>query len=254
MSEKSARGYGRLASLSRPAFEALGAVCAQSAADAGRITALGARCVEVAGNLKFDVKLDPTQLAAGRAWRASLGRPVVLLASSRDGEERMFVGHQTNELLVIVPRHARRFDEVAGLAQSRRTLQPTPAPGDRVYLGDTMGEMAFYYGACDVAVIGGSFAPLGGQNLIEALAAGVPAVLGPHMFNFAEATRLALAAGAAVQVVDPAAALGAARQLLEDEGRRKKMADAGKALCESHRGATERHLAACRRLLGLAVT
>ena len=140
---------------------------------------------------------------------------------------------------------------MAALAQSRRTLQPHPGRGDRVHLGDTMGEMAFYYGACDVAIIGGSFAPLGGQNLIEALAAGVPVVLGPHMFNFAEPTRLALEAGAAVQVKDAQGALNAARELLSDEARRKKMGEAGKALCEAHRGATERHLAACRRLLGL---
>ena len=252
MSEKSARGYRRFASLTRPAFEALGAVCAQSRADAERIASLGARSVEVAGNLKFDVTLAAAQLAAGRAWRRSLGRPVVLLASSRDGEEKLFVdGRSGNELLLIVPRHARRFDEVAALAQSRRTLQPHPGREDRVHLGDTMGEMAFYYGACDVAIIGGSFAPLGGQNLIEALAAGVPVVLGPHMFNFTEPSRLALDAGAAVQVADATAALRRARELLQDEKRRQAMGDAGKALCEAHRGAAERHLAACRRLLGL---
>jgi 3-deoxy-D-manno-octulosonic-acid transferase len=251
MSEKSARGYRRFASLTRPAFEALGAVCAQSAADAERIASLGARAVEVAGNLKFDVALDGAQLAAGRAWRQALGRPVVLLASTRDGEEQLFLDHRTaEELLLIVPRHARRFDEVAALAQSRRTQQPVPGRGDRVHLGDTMGEMAFYYGACDVAIIGGSFAPLGGQNLIEALAAGVPVVLGPHMFNFAEPTRLALDAGAAVQAADATSALNAARELLRDAGKRKRMGEAGRAMCEAHRGATERHLAACLGLLG----
>src|SRR5204862_4785974 len=100
----------------------------------------------------------------------------------------------------VVPRHPQRFDEVAALAQSRRSQQSMPAPADRVHLGDSMGEMAFYYGACDVAIIGGSFAPLGGQNLIEALAAGAPVIVGPHMYNFAEATELALQAGAAVMV------------------------------------------------------
>src|SRR5213078_1862616 len=106
--------------------------------------------------------------------------------------------------------------EVARAAQSRRTQAPLPAPGDRVHLGDTMGEMAFYYAACDVALIGGSFAPLGGQNLIEALAAGAPVVVGPHMYNFAEATRLAVAAGAAVQVADAPAAIQRAAQLVKD--------------------------------------
>jgi 3-deoxy-D-manno-octulosonic-acid transferase len=112
-----------------------------------------------------------------------------------------------------------------------------------------MGEMAFYYGACDVAVIGGSFAPLGGQNLIEGLAAGAAVVVGPSMFNFAQATRLALEAGAVVQVGDAAAAMDAARVLLGDRARRSRMAEAGKKLCELHRGATARHVAVCRELL-----
>jgi 3-deoxy-D-manno-octulosonic-acid transferase len=124
-----------------------------------------------------------------------------------------------------------------------------PDAATRVYLGDTMGEMAFYYAACDVAVIGGSFQPLGGQNLIEALAAGAPVVTGPSMFNFAEATRLALKARAAVQAPDAAAAVREAMRLLEDPARRAEMAAAGRRLCEAHRGATARHLATCRRLL-----
>jgi 3-deoxy-D-manno-octulosonic-acid transferase len=112
-----------------------------------------------------------------------------------------------------------------------------------------MGEMAFYYAASDVAVIGGSFRPLGGQNLIEALAAGTPAVVGPSMFNFAEVTRLALAAGAAAQAADAAGAVRQALELLADEPRRLRMAQAGQQLCASHRGATERHLSECRRLI-----
>jgi 3-deoxy-D-manno-octulosonic-acid transferase len=114
-----------------------------------------------------------------------------------------------------------------------------------------MGEMAFYYGACDAAVIGGSFAPLGGQNLIEALAVGAPVIVGPHMFNFSEATELALQSGAAVQVSDAAAAMREAISLLGDGARRRRMGEAGKALCAAHRGATERHLRTCRKLLGL---
>ena len=112
-----------------------------------------------------------------------------------------------------------------------------------------MGEMAFYFAACDVAVIGGSFLPLGGQNLIEGLACGAPVVIGPSMYNFAEATRLALEARAAIQAGDAAAALREALALLEDPARRAQMAAAGKRLCEAHRGATARHLAVCLRLL-----
>jgi 3-deoxy-D-manno-octulosonic-acid transferase len=175
---------------------------------------------------------------------------VILLASTREGEERLLLeAVPAGPLVLVVPRHPRRFDEVAELAQSRRSRQPMPAPGDRVHLGDTMGEMAFYYGACDVAVIGGSFAPLGGQNLIEALAAGAPVIVGPHMYNFAQATELALAAGAAIQVPDAAAAMQSAVGLLANAEQRRRMSEAGRNLCATHRGATARHLAACRRLL-----
>jgi len=252
LSETSARGYGRWQGLARPAFRALSAVCAQSAPDAERLRALGARSVEVTGSLKFDVEPDKAQVAAGRAWRRELGRKTLLLASTREGEERMLLDHQqADALVIVVPRHQRRFDEVAQWAQSRRSQQPRPGAGDRVHLGDTMGEMAFYYGACDVAVIGGSFEPLGGQNLIEALAVGAPVIVGPHMFNFAEATELALRAGAAMQVNDAAAAMREARALLESDERRRAMSEAGTALCAAHRGATARHLDVCRRLLRL---
>ena len=252
LSMRSARGYRRWGALARPAIGALAGVCAQTAQDAARLRELGARNVEVTGNLKFDVEPDAAQLAAGRAWRARLARPVVLLASTREDEEDPLLAAARFEraLLVVVPRHARRFDEVARWAQSRRTQAPLPAPGDRVHLGDTMGEMAFYYAACDVAVIGGSFAPLGGQNLIEALAAGAPVIVGPHMYNFAEATRLAVAAGAAVQVRDTRQAMERAAQLLADDGARARMSEAGRTLCAAHRGATARHLAVCHRLLG----
>jgi 3-deoxy-D-manno-octulosonic-acid transferase len=253
MSEKSARGYARLRRLTRPAFAALTAVCAQSSADAERLRALGAARVQVSGNLKFDAAPNPAQLAAGRAWREALGRPVLLLASTREGEEKLLFQHLdllSGEVLVlVVPRHPQRFDEVAGLAQSRRTRNAVPAATDRVYLGDTMGEMAFYYAAADVAVIGGSFLPLGGQNLIESLACGTPVIVGPHMFNFAEATELAVAAGAALQVESPEAALIAAAALLQDVNRRRAMSEAGRKFCEVHRGAAERQLAVCLEVL-----
>ncbi len=250
MSEKSARGYARWRALTGPAFRSLAAVCAQSADDAQRLRALGAAQVEITGNLKFDVQPDPAQLAAGRAWRAALDRPVLLLASTREGEEKLLLeGLQGRFLTVVVPRHPQRFDELAPLAHSRRSRTALPAPTDRVHLGDTMGEMAFYFGACDVAVIGGSFVPLGGQNLIEALAAGTPVVTGPSMFNFAEATRLAVQAGAAIQAPDARSALREAVALLSDSAKRQAMAQAGRQLCEAHRGATGRHLAVCRRLL-----
>lgn len=251
LSEKSMRGYARWKSLTGPGLRSLAAVCAQSAPDAERLRSLGAPNVEVTGNLKFDAQPDSGQIAAGQAWRARVHRPVLLLASTREGEEKLLLEQHRprNTLIIVVPRHPQRFDEVAALADSRRSRQPLPSPEDRVHLGDTMGEMAFYYGACDVAVIGGSFAPLGGQNLIEALACGATVVLGPHMFNFAEATRLALEAGAALQAPDAASAMRAAIALLADAESRQKMSAAGRRLCAAHRGATAHHVAICRRLL-----
>jgi 3-deoxy-D-manno-octulosonic-acid transferase len=254
MSEKSARGYERWSALFRPAFASLARVCAQSEADASRLRMLGASNVGVSGNVKFDVELSATQLERGREWRARLGRPVVLFASTREGEEKLLLDAlppwDGKLLVVVVPRHPQRFDEVAQWAPSRRTRAEMPGAAHRVFLGDTMGEMAFYFAACDVAVIGGSFLPLGGQNLIEALASGAPVVVGPSMYNFAEPTRLAAAAGAAIQVRNAPEAIGEALELVNDPQRREAMARAGIALCEAHRGATLRHLAACLDVLG----
>ena len=259
MSERSARGYARWRGLSRPAFAGLAGVCAQTDSDAARLAALGAAPIGVTGNLKFDLMPDAAQAAAGRAWRAALGRPVLLLASTREGEERMLLdalpARADDILVLVVPRHPQRFDEVAQLlrqgpqAVGRRSRGEMPQPQQRMFLGDTLGEMAFYYAAADVSVIGGSFAPHGGQNLIEACAAGTPVVLGPSMFNFAEATRLALEAGAALQVANAAEAMRLARSLCEDRPRRELMGAVGKTLCAAHRGATERHLEVCRRFL-----
>lgn len=256
MSEKSARSYQRWRALMRPAIASLAAVCAQSENDAARLRALGARRVAITGNMKFDSTPDALKGAAGRAWRERLGRPVLLLASTREGEEKSLLqslpAGDGKLLVLVVPRHPRRFDEVAALSQSRRSRDPLPAAMDRVHLGDTMGEMDFYYAAADVAVIGGSFAPRGGQNLIEACAAGAPVVFGPSMFNFSEAARLALEAGAAIQAADAAAAIHEALILLSDSGQRKKMGAAGKALCDAHRGATQKHVRLCEELLGTA--
>ena len=212
------------------------------------------------GNLKFDVRPDEALAQAGRAWRQRVNRPVLLLASTREGEEKELLeaffrsneDSETNLLVVVVPRHPRRFEEVARWAQSRRSRDELPATGDRVHLGDTMGEMAFYFAAADVAVIGGSFAPLGGQNLIEALAVGTPVVAGPSMFNFSEATRLAVQVGAAIQVPDASEAVGLSLKLILEPEKRKRMSAAGLKLCEEHRGATERHMKTLLQLLTAA--
>jgi 3-deoxy-D-manno-octulosonic-acid transferase len=264
MSEKSALGYRRWDGLARPAIASLAAVGAQSEGDAERLRALGARRVEIAGNLKFDSAPDEGKRNEGAAWRARLARPVLLLASTREGEEKMLLeampAWDGKLLVLVVPRHPRRFDEVAllsvkdGFPVVRRSRGESPGEQVRVYLGDTMGEMDFYYAAADVAVIGGSFVERGGQNLIEACAAGVPVVLGPSMFNFMEATRLALEAGAAIQVADATSAVREALRILSEAEAGKAMGAAGRKLCDAHRGATRKHLLLCEELLKTATT
>ncbi len=255
LSHRSARGYRRIAALVRPALQTLAAVAAQTGADASRLAGLGARHIHVCGNLKFDVAPQPELLALGQAWRQALGRrPVWLAASTREGEEALLLdvlkalaGAWPGLLLVLVPRHPQRFEAVAqqlaqeGLACQRRS-QGLPGREHQVWLGDSMGEMAAYYRLADMAFIGGSLVPLGGQNLIEAAACGCPALVGPHTFNFSQATEDAIAAGAARRVRDPLELRQTLEALLEDPDSREKMGQAGLAFWARHRGATRRIL------------
>lgn len=246
MSDRTLRGTQRVSPLSRPAYGALAAVWAQTEDDARRLALAGAKVKGVFGNLKYDASPDESQLATGRAWRAAAGRPVVMFASSREGEEAALLRAIPRDAAVqwlIVPRHPQRFGEVerlvreAGLDVSRRSAwqeAPTQAP---VWVGDSLGEMALYYGVSDVALLGGSFEPLGGQNLIEAAACGCPVVMGPHTFNFAEAAELALAAGCAVRVASMEEGTRAAVSLAADAAEREAAARAGVAFAASHRGA-----------------
>ena len=261
MSQKSARGYELVGPLVRAALAGLAAVSAQTRDDAERLGRLGAHSMEVAGNLKFDVAITAEQLGLGAALRQRIGpRPVLLAASTREGEEELVLEalgriRIENLLLVLVPRHPQRFDEVAALLQRRsisylRRSDNCALPSDcRVLLGDSMGEMAAYYAACDLAFIGGSLLPYGGQNLIEACAVGRPLLFGPSMYNFAEASRLAIAAGAAMEVADAATLGERAVELLADPAALDRMAQAALAFSRAHQGATARNLAICERLL-----
>jgi 3-deoxy-D-manno-octulosonic-acid transferase len=255
MSEKSARRGDRLDLLRRPALGALTQALAQTEADATRLRAAGAVAVQVVGNLKFDVAPDAGLQAVGQRWRAATGRPVVLAASTREGEEPMLLAAwarlpQPRPLLVVVPRHPQRFDAVAalvaahGLAPLRRSGWAASPPADAaradVWLGDSMGEMPLYYALADVALLGGSFAPLGGQNLIEAAACACPVVMGPHTFNFAQAAELALAAGAALRVADVDEAIAVALELIAAPERRSAAAAAARHFAGAHRGAARR--------------
>jgi len=256
MSERSRRRGERVDALLRPAFESLAAALAQTDADAVRLRAAGVREVSVVGNLKYDIAADPGLLARGRAWRAGLGRGVVVAASTREGEEAMLLAAWRGtagprRLLVVVPRHPQRFEAVAeliagaGLALSRRSdwpgeARPAEAADADVWLGDSMLEMPAWYALADVALLGGSFAPLGGQNLIEAAACGCPVVMGPHTFNFSDAAELALAAGAATRVADMAAGVSAAAALASAPAARDQRSQRALAFASAHRGAAAR--------------
>ena len=252
LSERSARGYRKLAALARATLAGFEAVAAQTQGDAARLTELGARSVKVSGNLKFDIDPPAEQLALGQVFRERIGnRPVWLFASTRDGEERLvleaFVRSAPVEvLLVLVPRHPQRFDEVAalvkgsGLSLQRRSGNEPVQPSTRVWLGDSLGEMFAYYAAADCALIGGSLLPYGGQNLIEACAVGCPVILGPHTENFKQAAEDAIAQGAALRVNDAGSWVREAMRLMQDGAARQQMSEAGKAFTAAHKGATER--------------
>ncbi|MDA8382067.1 MAG: lipid IV(A) 3-deoxy-D-manno-octulosonic acid transferase [Betaproteobacteria bacterium] len=257
LSEKSFRRYARVRGLARPALQSFAQVLAQSAADAERLARLGARPVVVAGNLKFDVEPPAGAFDAARALKARFGagRPVFLAASTREGEEALILEAMEriavkDLLVVIVPRHPQRFDEVArlvagrGLALQRKSLGEPIAGATQIVLGDTMGELFAYYGAADLAFIGGSLMPLGGQNLIEAAAMGVPVLVGPHTFNFEEPARAAVACGCALRIADADDLGRQARALLADAGRRQAMHEAALGFAASRRGATESLLGA----------
>ncbi|MDN7561347.1 lipid IV(A) 3-deoxy-D-manno-octulosonic acid transferase [Burkholderia orbicola] len=266
MSARSFRRAAKFGAATRDVFGGFSRVLAQSPADAERLTSLGARNVTVLGNLKFDMTTPPELAARGHAWREAIGaRPVWVAASTRENEEALvlqaFAEMRTpGALLVLVPRHPQRFAEVealvvrsglkcvrrsvwaadaAALAAGRPAAEPL-ADDVTVLLGDSMGELGAYYAAADIAFIGGSLLPLGGQNLIEACAVGVPVLIGPHVFNFTQATADAVAAGAAMQVEDPLDLAHVLDALFADKARRIAMGAAGAAFAARHRGATAR--------------
>ncbi len=273
MSEKSMRQAQRLSWLSRPAYQGLSAVLAQTQADADRLQALGAEVSAVMGNIKFDAKPDAAQLAQALVWKQKIRRPVVLFTSSREGEEQMWLDtlqalqqHLAADDIdpaetvqwLIVPRHPQRFDEVAALieqrgwAVARRSAWadgPDGTASRTIWLGDSLGEMALYYGLSDAALLGGSFAPLGGQNLIEAAACGCPVVMGPHTFNFAEAAQLAEETGAAERVADMAEAVTTVMRMVTSAPDENVHVQACLAFTQAHRGAAQRTADALRPYL-----
>lgn len=257
LSEQSLQKALRLGFWSRPAYSALTHVWAQTDADAARLAQLGVAQVRTLGNLKFDAQADAKQIAQGQALRTRLTHPVLLLASSREGEEaawaQALTQHPGDYLPCVVPRHPQRFDPVAELLKGqgwrvlRRSQWPTAAQDwaqaanapRTILLGDTLGEMPLYYSLAQVALMGGSFERHGGQNLIEALACACPVVLGPHTYNFEQVSLDALQAGAATRAEHMIDGVNLAVQICAQAERQQAMSAQGLALLAAHRGVAD---------------
>jgi 3-deoxy-D-manno-octulosonic-acid transferase len=250
MSRRSAERYARVPSLTRWAMSNLRGIAAQTEDDARRFARLGGASPAILGNVKFDLTVPDEMLERGREFRSRIGaRPVWLAGSTREGEETLlldaFFGSAAGPdvLFAIVPRHPQRFDEVVTLAQSkgfkvaRRSEDSAAAADTRVLVGDSIGEMLAYYAAADIVIMGGSLLDFGGQNLIEACAVGRPVIVGPHTYNFSEASKGAIAAGAALRVRDAYEAMQAATLLDSDAPRREAMGRKALDFVSAHRGA-----------------
>ncbi|WP_185267769.1 lipid IV(A) 3-deoxy-D-manno-octulosonic acid transferase [Halopseudomonas xiamenensis] len=265
LSQRSARGYQRVAWLVRPMFAALDWVAVQSAAEAERFAALGVRqaALTVTGSIKFDLKPAAALLEQADRWRAQWGeRPVWIAASTHAGEDEIVLAAQQlilrrhpQALLILVPRHPERFDGVArqvqqaGLSMVRRSEGMMPGMADQVFLGDSMGELMQFYACADMAFVGGSLIAGGGHNYLEPAALGLPVLSGPHRFNFTEISELLEQAGALVEVADAEALAGQVIRWLDDTGVARQAGAAGQAVVKANQGALEKLLQGIAGLL-----
>ncbi len=262
LSPRSFAGYSRVRGFAADTLACCD-VAAQSPADAERFRTLGAKHVRVMGNIKFDLALPESQLTAGRALRQQIGaqRPVWIAASTHEGEEdAALAAHMAlrrqwpDAVLVLVPRHPQRFDEVAkridrsGLAYRRRSQHFDDFGDAGVLLGDSMGEIFVYYAAGDVAFVGGSLVDIGGHNVLEPAAAALPVIFGPRMHNFLPARELLLQCEAAIEIADADALQPALTRLLADASLRDRMGSAGRAAVDANRGALHTLLAQLQAL------
>ena len=263
LSQRSARGYGHLRSLTRQTLASVTRIAAQTQADAERFIGIGAKpeSLSVTGNIKFDVAFpdDLASRAAQIRTECFGARSVWIAGSTHEGEEievlRAFERirqRHPDVLLVLVPRHPERFDKVAALCRTRslravRRSERIPCAGGDVFLLDTMGELRLFYAASDIAFVGGSLVPVGGHNVLEPALAGLPVLFGPHLFNFEEAGRRLLDAGGALRVSDGDDLAERVAALVDDPDRRGEMGSRGRLFVESGRGAL-------RRIEGLLVS
>ena len=260
ISPKSVRSYRRLLPLFRETLSHGIIIAAQSEADAERFLSLGAapERTRVTGNIKFDVELPPDLPHRGRELRAELfgQRPVWIAASTHEGEEEILLAAQQtllktcpDLLLVLVPRHPQRFAAVRemivkqGMSLVSRTDGHPCSRTTQVFLGDTMGELTLFYAASDVAFVAGSLIPIGGHNLLEPAALGMPLLSGPHVFNAQEIADMFVAKGACKLVHDADELAAAVGSLLSDAETASRLGDAGREILERNRGALARLMA-----------
>jgi 3-deoxy-D-manno-octulosonic-acid transferase len=266
ISPRSVRRYRWLVPLFREALSHGIVIAAQGEADAGRFRSIGANPerTHVTGNIKFDFELDPRVPGEGRAWRAACaaGRSLWVAGSTHEGEEPMVLDahasvlrEDPSALLVLVPRHPNRFTEVAALLDRRglrwvsRSSGGTIRPDTQVVLGDTMGELMIFYAAADVAFVAGSLVPIGGHNLLEPAAVGVPVVTGPHNFNSEDIYQKLVEAGVVRTVADASELSETVAGLLADPGKRVELGQRGRRVVEENRGTLKRLLALVTPLL-----
>ena len=266
ISPRSVRGYRRLLPLFRETLSHGIIIAAQSETDAERFLSLGAapERTRVTGNIKFDIELPDDLSERGRALRRDLfgDRPVWIAASTHEGEEEAALDAHAllrdrvpGVLLVLVPRHPQRFSAVRDLARKRgmnvvsRTEDRKTEADTDVYLGDTMGELTLLYAAADVAFVAGSLVPIGGHNLLEPAALGLPLVAGPHNFNAPELADMFVRKGACRIVEDAAGLAEAIVELLADRERATELGEIGRQILERNRGALARLLEMLRPLV-----
>ena len=260
ISPKSVKRYRRLLPMFREALSHGILIAAQGETDAKRFLSLGAvpERTWIMGNIKFDFELPKELPANGAAFRDEvLGRPrpVWIAASTHDKEEELVLdAHREvlaeipDALLVLVPRHPERFGTVAQLLKKRkfsfvsRTGGAGCGPETQVYLGDTMGELPVFYAASDVAFVGGTLVPIGGHNLLEPGALGLPVITGPHLFNTQDIADLFTDSGASIIVKDSSALATGVIDLLRDSAARESIGRKGRQIVDANRGALKRLL------------
>ena len=267
MSESSMKGYLCIPGITRSTLAQVSQFAVQSKEDAERMRRLGATedKIHVTGSIKFEIDIAASQREAAEVLRRDWGqhRTIWIAASTREGEDELILAaHKKLKksypdlLLILVPRHPERFDAVERLAKrngfsvllrSAQTFDVNPEVD--ILIGDTMGELQLFFGAVDIAFVGGSLVPTGGHNLLEAAAVGTPVIVGPHTFNFKEITRLAVERGHTIQIDSAEILSSTIAELIDHPELRAEAGEAGEKLVNENKGALARNIELITRLL-----